>query len=126
MVTVSRIAAAVDEPHAHLHPLAHARIPFRTDQCPQDMTRERRKKEPRLKWLWNKKGAEYIYYKGKMRELRGHLKKLRQQGTVVYIQPEDDHHVNAGKLGSLVCVPPPLCACADVCVCVSCVCALDP
>uniref|UniRef100_A0A7S1IFR2 Uncharacterized protein n=2 Tax=Eutreptiella gymnastica TaxID=73025 RepID=A0A7S1IFR2_9EUGL len=36
-----------------------------------------------------------------MRELRGHLKKLRQQGTVVYIQPEDDHHVNAGKLGNL-------------------------
>ena len=67
----------------------------------EDMTRERRKTEPRLKWLWNKKGPEYVFYKAKVRQLRGHLKTLRQQGTEVWIEPDDDHTVTYEKLSDV-------------------------
>nr|WJH19529.1 SURP and G-patch domain-containing protein 1 [Euglena gracilis] len=64
----------------------------------EDMTRERRRAEPRLRWLWNKSCPEHLLYKAKVQELRARLKELRQEGNDVWLTPEDTHHVTIEKL----------------------------
>eukprot|EP00668_Euglena_longa_P032350 GGOE01041665.1.p1 GENE.GGOE01041665.1~~GGOE01041665.1.p1 ORF type:complete len:286 (+),score=73.95 GGOE01041665.1:45-860(+) len=64
----------------------------------EDMTRERRRAEPRLRWLWHRSCPEHLLYKAKVQELRARLKELRREGGEVLLTPEDNHHITIEKL----------------------------